>query len=328
MSGRLPTSWADGNRGWDGYLAPGDLPRVVDPEAGQLWSANQRHVSGQELQKVGEGGYVLGARAMQIRDALTALPNAGAADMLAIQLDDRAVLLDRWQALLMQALSTEAAQSDASLSEMRSLVATWGGHASIGSVGYRIVRNFRFEVSDELLESILASCIRGEPRFQIWHLREREEPVWRILSERPPHLLPKPYEDWDAFLIAKAKTTRDALRQIGPLQKRTWGERNTTSIQHPLSLAVPALARWLDMPPVPLPGDGNVPRMQSPTWGASQRLVVVVGDEANSIAHMPVGQSGHPLSPYYRNSHAAWMQGSATPLLPGAVQHTLQLLPE
>jgi penicillin amidase len=140
--------------------------------------------------------------------------------------------------------------------------------------------------------------------------------------------LPTSHANWDAFLITKAQATRDALLQIGPLRKRTWGERNTTRIQHPLSLAVPALARWLDMKPVPLPGDGNVPRMQSPTWGASQRMVVVVGDEANSIAHMPVGQSGHPRSPYYRNSHEAWMHGSATPLLPGEVKHTLQLLPE
>jgi penicillin amidase len=328
MSGRLPTSWADGKHGWDGYLAPGDVPRIVDPESGQVWSANQRPVTGQELQKLGEGGYVLGARATQIRDALTALPKATAVDMLAIQLDDRALLMDRWQALLMQTLSTAAAQNDASLAEMRALVASWGGHASVGSVGYRIVRNFRFEVSDALLESILASCIQSEARFRIWHLREREEPVWRILSERPAHLLPTSHANWDAFLITKAQATRDALLQIGPLRKRTWGERNTTRIQHPLSLAVPALARWLDMKPVPLPGDGNVPRMQSPTWGASQRMVVVVGDEANSIAHMPVGQSGHPRSPYYRNSHEAWMHGSATPLLPGEVKHTLQLLPE
>ena len=328
LNGRLPTSWADGKRGWDGFLAPGDVPRVVDPVGGQLWSANHRHVTGRDLQKLGEGGYVLAARATQIRDALSALPKAAAADMLALQLDDRAVLLDQWQALLMNTLTTELAQQDPRLTEMRSLVASWGGHASIQSVGYRLVRNFRFAVSDELLESILASCIRSEPGFRIWHLREREQPVWRILQERPMHLLPMPYESWDQFLVSMATATRDALEEIGPLHERTWGERNTTRIQHPLSLAVPALGRWLDMPAVPLPGDGNVPRMQSPTWGASQRMVVVVGDETHSIAHMPVGQSGHPLSPYYRSSHAGWMQGSATPLLPGEVEHTLQLLPE
>ena len=29
--GRLPTSWADGTRGWDGWLAPVEYPRVIDP---------------------------------------------------------------------------------------------------------------------------------------------------------------------------------------------------------------------------------------------------------------------------------------------------------
>ncbi len=71
-----------------------------------------------------------------------------------------------------------------------------------------------------------------------------------------------------------------------------------------------------------------MPRVQSPSFGASQRLVVSPGREKQGLAHMPAGQSGHPLSPFYRNSHEAWVQGLATPLLPGPVEHTLQLLPE
>ena len=33
--------------------------------------------------------------------------------------------------------------------------------------------------------------------------------------------------------------------------------------------------------------------------------------------HMPTGQSGHPLSPFYANSHDAWVKGEPTPFLPG-----------
>ncbi len=33
FDGRLPTSWADGSHRWDGYLAPEEYPRIVDPEA-------------------------------------------------------------------------------------------------------------------------------------------------------------------------------------------------------------------------------------------------------------------------------------------------------
>ena len=43
--------------------------------------------------------------------------------------------------------------------------------------------------------------------------------------------------------------------------------------------------------------------------------------------HMPTGQSGHPLSPFYSNSHTAWVNGEATPFLPGPAIYTLNLTP-
>ena len=46
-------------------------------------------------------------------------------------------------------------------------------------------------------------------------------------------------------------------------------------------------------------------------------MVVSPGREADGIMHMPTGQSGHPLSPFYANSHAAWAKGEPTPFLPG-----------
>ena len=81
------------------------------------------------------------------------------------------------------------------------------------------------------------------------------------------------------------------------------------------------------MTPEPLPGDSHMPRFQSPTSGASERLVVSPGREAEGIFHMPVGQSGHPLSPNYRDGHAAWAKGEATAFLPGPAVHVLTLVP-
>jgi penicillin G amidase len=56
-------------------------------------------------------------------------------------------------------------------------------------------------------------------------------------------------------------------------------------------------------------------------------MVVSPGLEAEGIFHMPGGQSGHPLSPHYRNAHKAWVEGEATLFLPGPARHTLVLLP-
>ena len=86
------------------------------------------------------------------------------------------------------------------------------------------------------------------------------------------------------------------------------------------------VARWLDMPAEPLPGDRNMPRVQEPHFGAAIRFGVAPGDEADGYLMIAGGQSDHPLSPYFGAGHADWAQGSATPFLPGPAEHTLTLL--
>ena len=76
------------------------------------------------------------------------------------------------------------------------------------------------------------------------------------------------------------------------------------------------------MPRHDLPGDLYTPRVQWGAIGASERMVVSPGREADGIMHMPTGQSGHPLSPFYANSHDAWVNGEATPFLPGPAAHS------
>ena len=99
--GMTPESWADGTHRWDGYLAGADFPRVVNPENGRIWTANAPVVDGAMLAAIGEGGYADGIRARLIRDRLLAIPKATPRDMLSIQLDDRALFLERWRKLLL-----------------------------------------------------------------------------------------------------------------------------------------------------------------------------------------------------------------------------------
>src|SRR3546814_18840918 len=81
------------------------------------------------------------------------------------------------------------------------------------------------------------------------------------------------------------------------------------------------------MPPDQLDGDGNMPRVAAPRFGASERMVVSPGHEADGIAHMPGGQSGHPLSPFWGSGHDAWVHGRPRPFLPGDTATTLTLAP-
>lgn len=314
IDGEIPTSWADGTRGWAGWLAPEEVPKVVDPPSGRIWTANTRVVEGPELARVGDSGYWLGARARQIRDGLLALDKARPEDLLAIQLDDRALFLDRWRQLLPKG-------------EMRDLVEkTWTGRASIDSVGYRLVKEFRRDVRNRVFEAIVARCAAADERFDMGELRQLEGPLWKLITERPAHLLDPRYKSWDDLLRASAEAVV-ASYEGQTLAERTWGERNTSRIRHPLSIALPAFTgRWLNMKPRPLPGDVDMPRLQGPSFGSSERIVVSPGNEKAGYFHMPVGQSGHPLSPHYGDGHAAWEEGRPTPFLPGKPVHTLKLL--
>jgi penicillin amidase len=64
-----------------------------------------------------------------------------------------------------------------------------------------------------------------------------------------------------------------------------------------------------------------------PGFGASDRFVVAPGQENTGVFHMPTGQSGHPLSPYYNLGHDDWMSGKPTPFVPGEAKWHLRFQP-
>lgn len=331
--GRHPLPWRLADRCRNGWLAPTDYPRIVDPPGGRIWSANARMVDGPSLRLIGDGGYPPGARAGQIRDALHARERFDEAAMLAIQLDDRARFMARWRELLLESLdpaaldSTTPAENDRR-SELHRLVSDWDGRASTDAVGYRLVRAFRAAVAGRVFAPLQAHLRQFDPAFDYRRIRQREGPLWALVEQRPAHWLNTNYPDWRDLLLDAADGVIAELTAEGrALAERHWGERNTLRMQHPLSRALPLAGRWLDMPAEPLPGGVHVPRVQSPAKGASQRLVVAPGREEQGIFHMPGGQSGHPLSPYYRADHAAWVRGEPTPLLPGPTRHRLRLSP-
>jgi penicillin amidase len=330
FSGRVPTSWADGTNGWDGWLEPAEYPRVINPEDGIIWTANARVVSGEMLKILGDGGYDLGARARQIRDDLLALESPDERDMLAVQLDDRALFLERWRGLLLDLLDEDAVGEEPKRGEFRDLIeATWTGHASIDSAAFRLVRAFRSFAFERIYGRLTAECEAVDEGFSIYRIQQAEGPLWRLVTEQPEHLLDPKVSSWREELLAVVDATTSYFETDfgGELADQTWGKRNRLSMRHPLSRAIPALSRWLDMPRRALPGDSDMPRVQSPGWGASERLAVSPGREDEGYFHMPAGQSGHPLSPFYGAGHDAWEEGLPTPLLPGPVESVLTLVP-
>jgi len=307
-------------------IATDRAPSVIDPADGRLWSANHRTTDGEILVRVGDGGYAFAARAKQIRDALRARDRFSERDLLAIQLDDRAVFLGEWHAQLRA--SANRAKTPA-LKTLASAAARWEGRAIPESTSYRIVRAWRLAVHERIAEGLTAPAhaAMGDA-FEMPAFQQLEGVVWPLLQQRPAHLLSRKFDSWDALLEDAAREVRDELQATGPIAERTWGERNTASICHPLAGAIPVLgSRLLCMPADRLAGDGTMPRVIGPNFGASERMVVSPGREADGITHMPGGQSGHFLSPFWGAGHDDWVQGRPTPFLPGKTEYTLALRP-
>jgi len=326
--GETPTHWADGINHWQGYLSSDQYPKIKNPENNRLWTANTRVVGGEMLEKIGNGGYALGARAQQIRDNLIAIDTFSEQDLLNIALDDRAIFLQRWQAfLLKKVLTPQAIAKHPDWQAVKKTITTDNLCACIDSVAYRLVNNFRLNVRNDVFSLINENLFQIDNSYSFRTIRHQlETPLWQMINEEPENFLWLPEATWPKIFEKALTSTLTDMTENQTLTKATWGQQNTSTIQHPLSNAVPFIGRWLDMPPIPLPGDSYMPRIQGKGFGASERMVVSPGHEESGILHMPTSQSGHPWSPYYGLGHDDWVKGNPSPFLPGETKYTLTLL--
>src|SRR5208337_951463 len=276
-------------------------------------------VGGTELAKLGDGGYDIGARAHQIRDDLRRLRSATPKDMLDIQLDDRAVFLERWHNQLLSTLSKPGALSNGDRAEFRRRLGDWSGRANVDSVAYRLVRAYREEVARRVFEPISNAARRIYPGFSYDFLKF-EDPLWSAISSQPMSLLDHKYEHWNALFLSAVDTVIEKIKaQKDGYSRFTVGDKNATRIQHPMGAAIHELGALLNMSVDRLPGDRfDMPRIQAPTFGSSLRMAVSPGREKEGYLIMACGESGNPLSPHYRDCHKARVTNARTPFLPGA----------
>ena len=346
VAGRLPRRTPDNMRGgseasfplqpggtpaWDGLLAPEDYPRIVNPAAGQLWTANSRPLMGPGGALLGDGGFDLGARASQLDERLRDLGNrTDVPNAFAVALDDRAPFIGGWRERALRVLDAAATNGHPRRAEFRRLLETsWDGRASVDSRGYRLARNFMWALHDLLFGSASEAMAALDPKATMALANPRwPAVVARLLDAAPPGWLPPGMRDWRAVQLAAIdRVIADLEREGVALAQATWGARNTAAFTHPIAPAVPVLRGWLGVPRDPLAGDAHMPRVAGPKFGQSQRMTVSPGREEEGLYNMPGGQSGHPLSPFFLRGHAEWVRGTPVPLLPGPARTILTLSP-
>ena len=309
------------------WLAPQDYPRLLNPQDGQLWTANNRQLGGAMGDLIGDGGFGLGARAQQIRDRLREKTLHDRDSIAALHFDDEARFIQSWRDKLSPIVQASPAHAEV-LRHMQQ----WNGRADVDQPGYLLIRTVRLRILDALWQAWSTPTLgpqQADDKQRFKWQAHFETSASLALAQRPAHLLPPAYASWDAFVLGQVDAAVQELTQNGrkPLAQAHWGQHNASRIQHVLSKAIPALSWFLDMPSLPQSGDSNLPHVAHPAFGQSQRLVVSPGQEDEGLLSMPGGQSGHPLSPYYGAGHAQWAAGQATPLLAGPARHQMDAAP-
>ncbi|HEY8007946.1 MAG TPA: penicillin acylase family protein [Methylocella sp.] len=330
MDGLFSESWADGRRGWDGYIPPEELPSLVNPPGGFLVNANQRMLGANYSVVIGHdfsGGY----RAWRISERLNQLNGISEADMLALQLDTDADFYRYYQKLALRVLEGEDALGSFPAGDLRRYLEAWDGRAEANSRGIALLVEFREALVKAVLAPLLAKCRDVEPNFS-YNWSSVDVPVQRMIESGRPELVPdrQSFHDWHGFLRAHLFQSASRLAKrhgVTVLDGLTWGSVNEVDVRHPLTEGVPILRSFLDMPRVAIPGCSHCVRFADGKYGASERMVVSPGRESGGILHMPGGQSGQPASSHYSDQQERWVKGLPAKFSNEEIAHRLTLRP-
>jgi penicillin G amidase len=324
FSGESSRPWLDDGVGWRGYVAPDELPRRIDPAEGWIVNANQRMVGFEASEVVGHD-YAAGQRASRITKRLSARSDWTEASLLDVQLDTDASFYRYYQQLALKVLDR---RDDRAARSIREQLKRWDGRAEPQDTVLPLLVEFRAALLEELLAAAVARCRAIEPAFQ-WTQPYPDVPVQRMLDAGRRELIPGAARG-ATFEQAVAEILLRSARRLGGAagaEGASWGDFNPPHIVHPLSGALGPLGSLLDLSERPQPGCPECVRAFAGDSGASERLVVSPGHESDGILHMPGGQSGHPLSPHYRDQHESWALGLRRPLLVSETRTWLELVP-
>lgn len=300
------------------------LPEMINPQSHRLWSGNSRVVSTKQHEVLGDGGYALGARSSQIRDRLFAGDNFSVDDFYQLQLDNEARFLTPWHQQLVTLLSTQPKRFAKDIAYLNN----WQACACSDSVGYTLVRQYRQRLIDSTFAPLETQL--GLSSQSLSPVKRYLEPaIWQLIDAKPASWLPSQYSNWSEFMISSYRQSKQQLlvtySKDDDMDDLAWGLVNQLKVQHPFSKQIPILSTLLDMPVVNGFGDSYMPAVQGASFGASQRFIVQAGDEENGVLTIPGGQSGHPLSDFYRSGFGEYAAQQQTPLLPGKLLHRIEV---
>lgn len=310
-NGWLPVPGWNGDHEWDADVPYEELPRLRNPEAGYIVTANNR-VVGRDYPHYLSMDYGPPYRAMRTLERVSALERATAGDMASIHADDVSipsrVFVEAIETL--DDLSERAAQA-------RDLLVDWDARMAPDSAPAAIYAATRDQVA--------ALLIQREPLAAAVPNPFPEEPLPYSAHYRARSALPRLMRTPGAERLMGGSTWSDLVgagleRAVEVLTERLgqgmsawrWDAVHRTKTAHPLSVVFPEAADELNPPAVGFGGDGECVLAASEEVGlgivhsAVCRYVFDLADWDNSRWIVPLGSSGHPASPHYTDQVDDW----------------------
>jgi penicillin G amidase len=324
-NGIAGTPITDQNHEWQGYIPFEQLPSALDPANGILATANARITpDGYPFPLTNE--WADPYRNERIWKWLAGKDKLTPADMLKLQTDVYSEV-DQEMAQRFAYAIDHARRTDSELREAADLLRSWDGEVAAGSAPAAIVSAAKSAFWPMLLKPKLGD----DWKLYTWSSSgfAREE----LIMHAPAAWLPAGYANWDDFLAAVVRQGISNEHALGDLKTWKYGAQHPVDLEHPLYSMLPWFKKWTGTGPQPQSGDVSTVKQVNRAIGPSQRFTIDWSDPDQATENIVMGQSGDPVSAYYRDQWPYWYGGKtfALPFSSHAVEaqtaHTLQLAP-
>jgi penicillin amidase len=324
-AGLLGRPVQDGSHEWQGYIPFDQMPSAVDPPSGFLATANSRVTTDKSSYPLSLE-WIDPYRAERIYKALQGRDQLTPADMLAVQNDVYSEVDQEMGHRFAYAID-HAPNVDERMKKAADLMRSWDGRLTTDSAAASIVTQTRRALWPLLLEPKLGADAAS------YHWEESNFAEEEIVMHARPDWLPPGYNTWDALLADAVRRGMESGKAPADPARWSYGSWHTVDIEHPLAKFLPSFTHLAGTGPQPLSGDTTTVKQVGRDFGPSQRFTMDWSNVDGSTENIVLGESGNPLSPYFRDQWKDWYEGTtfALPFTPAAVaaqaRHTLRLLP-
>jgi penicillin amidase len=309
--GSLPYDGAKTDGDWTGVIPYAEMPNLYNPPGGFIVTANQR-VTGTENKyfSILSRDSATPWRARRITDMILQLVNNGKL----VTMDNVGDIQKDVTNLPVMEFVNEVIELEGAMPETLAALKNWDGRMTFDAKTSLLANEMRVVFAEKLAEANLLD--KDGKRLNISTSMVRERAALRVLETRDKEWLPRGFASYKDLLL---ECERQAQLNLGALAARlkkersalVWGDYYTANFFHPLG-GIPLIGGAYKVQSTEVNGSGQTPNVGA---SVSMRHIASPGNWDATRHVIPLGESGDPNSPHWKDQFEAWRTGK-TPVFP------------